>query len=197
MEERQQLQFCQADTAKEEGCIYTFCVKDDDTILIGKEVVYTKNTKIVYYIAPLPNTNQKAMLLMCIDKDAALDDALQEIDNVSAPYYRDAFPLLWSAVCDGVNDNYTNAALMCLEMHGKKSYCIGRQLCNINIEDLDCEYILREAVELFSYIVNIFEEIEKNEISTWDWIKIGFLRGLTQAKPYLTAQRLIDALMGL
>lgn len=172
MERRYQMEFFMQDSPNmsDDVEIYPFYLEDDELIYAGREV-HVNGQKITYYIWPIGEDN--AILFLYIGDDT-FDEFIQDIDEYNLNALSNAFPLLMRALYNGINKNISEIALLPLKDLTKNDdvfWCLCTRIENIDISDLDTKYIVKKFMKLYQDAVDMFVQLNENEISTWDKIK--------------------------
>ena len=178
MEQRNTMNFFLEDSHGEEnGTVSGFYVENQDNIYAGRELYYDNN-KITYYF--LPTDSDEALMFLYIGDDT-FDEFVNNVDEYNLDGVNNAWPLLVKALRNGINDNYTDSALIKLpDLTHSNNYfwCLATKVENVDFEDLETSYVLKKMVKLYSDAMQMFGQINENDISTWDAFRGGARAGL-------------------
>lgn len=166
MNERNCIEFFRGSCAKPEGNIETFlCPIDANHSFIGKELVIEDDFSIIYYFIPFSNND--AILLTCVEEDGKLTESFDGYSQRDLEILRPSFPNTIRAIFDGNNANLTNFAIVRLDSNGHEFDCVATKVSNVDILDLETDYILMKAVELCSFASDVIGELD------WDRVTFG------------------------
>ena len=167
MEERKQIEIFRGSCSKEQGDIDTFlCPIDSTYSFIGKDVAIKDGFHIIYYI--LPFLDGDAILFAVIEESGQLLDAFKGYSNSDLNVLEPSFPKTIRAMRDGMNANLTNYALLCLETNDGPFDCVATKISNVDVANLDTEYVIGKAFNLCLYASDIIDEL--------DWDRVSFLQ---------------------
>lgn len=181
MEERRTLEFFYEPTKKSDQ-INLFYIEDDKHVVGGREIINDGDVFRYYIVITSPT---KAILFIKVVSDsgyANFDELLNSVDGDSLSIYRKRWPKLVKFMDDAIHENLSDAALLPIEIHGHKSFCIGRRVAIVN-DEIDNEYIIREALELKNLAMDALIEYHNNDLTPGDKILYflkGFGRGVRQ-----------------
>lgn len=195
MEQRYSMNFFLEDyCGKEEPEVEAFYLEDGDNFYIGRELLLD-DRKITYYFLPIDK--REALLFLYVGDDT-FDKAVDNLDKYNEDGVMNAFPLFAQALKNGVNDNYTKTALIKLQhVNGKDSFwCFATKIENVDLTDLENEYVINKLQKLFSDSIDVLIQIEENDISNWDKLKGAGKAGYDGWKIARTALTLGGLLFG-
>lgn len=171
MEERKHIEYFRGNCSKQQGEVDTFlCPIDNEHSFIGKDVAIKDGFHIVYYL--LPFSDGDAILFAVIEETGQLLDAFKGYSNSDLDVLEPSFPKAIKAMRDGANANLTNYAILCLETNGRPFDCVATKISNIDIADLDTEYVIKKAFNLCIYASDIIDELDWDRVSFWQKAKI-------------------------
>lgn len=192
-----------SDNTSDEVELYPFYLEDEELIYAGREI-HVNGQKITYYIWPTGEDN--AILFLYIGDDT-FDEFVNNIDEYNLEALTNAFPLLMRALYNGINRNISEIALLPLKDLTKDDdvfWCLGTRLDNIDISDLDTKYIAKKLMKLYQDTIELFVQLNENEVSTWDKIKgagkaagDGYRKGRTIASVLSVAASIGGAVFGI
>ena len=170
MEQRYSMNFFLEDyCGKSEPEIEAFYLEDGDNIFGGRELLL-EDRKITYYFFPIDS--REALMFLYVGDDI-FDEAVDSLDKYNEEGVMNAFPLFAQALINGANDNYSKTALIKLpHVNGRDSFwCFATKIENVDFDDLENEYVINKLQKLLSDTINVFNQLEENDISTWDKLK--------------------------
>lgn len=194
MNERKQIEYFRGNCSKEQGEVETFlCPIDSTYSFIGKDFAIKDGFHIVYYL--LPFSDGDAILFAVIEETGQLLEAFRGYSNSDLDVLEPSFPKAIKAMRDGMNANLTNYAILCLEANGRPFDCVATKISNINVADLDTEYVVKKALNLCLYASDIIDELDWDRVSFWQKAKIiahGVMDGAQTAIKVQKIGNLID-----
>lgn len=182
---------------KNGGCS-AFYLKDDKRFYAGRHL-YVDDKKITYYIMPLKE--HEAIIFLYIGDDT-FDEFCNEINDNTEEAFTKTWPMLIQALKDGINDNYYKCALIKLPKVHEDGWfwCFATRVENIDYKNMESDYVMGKVEKLVEQAVNIFVEVDENDISTWQRAKTigksgwrsystahGILRGIGTAASVIGA----------
>lgn len=175
----------------------TFYLEKGDDFFIGKELV-VNDVKIIYYIFI---TGKNCGLLMLYLSDDAFDGITENINEYNAQGMCNAWPQLMKALSCGRDDNYFETAIIKLNTDNFGTFWTScRSIENVNLQDLDTEYVIEKLSELYSNTIDILTEYRDNDISAYDQVKAvgkGAYSGYKKGKIISTALGIGGLLLGI
>ena len=159
------------DKPVEDEEFYTFYLKNDEIVYAGKEL-RIKDIQITYYVWPIKD--DYAMLFEYLGDDT-FDDFFPNIDSYNEEVLKKTFPILMRAAYNGLNKNFSESALIPLKDVTKDDgyfWGIGTRLENIEFPELDTEYVLKKALKLHTYAIDLLTEMKEKKVSNTDLLKM-------------------------
>lgn len=196
MEQRYSMKFFVEEYhGKEDPEVNYFYLEGDDNVIGGREVLL-EDKKITYYFFP---TAQREALLFLYVGDDVFDEVVDNIDEYNEEGIINAFPLFIKALMNGAQDNYSQTALIKLpHVNGNGSFwCFATKIENVDFSDLDNDYVINKLSKLYSDTIDIFNQIDENDVSFWDQLKGAGKAGYDGWKLAKTALTLGGILFGL
>ena len=144
--------------------VITFYIEKNDTFFIGKEVLIN-NKKLVYYFIPFQD-NSAFVFLYLSDND--FDYLIDNLNKYNVEGTKNAWPLLMAALENAANDNYFKPSLF---KYNGMFWGLFTMVENIDITDIETEYVIGKFGNLYNYALNMLQEIHDNDISKWDMAK--------------------------
>lgn len=193
MEKKDKVEFFWGNCAKSQGDVETFlCAIDSDHSFIGKRIAIKDDLQIIYYI--LPFSDDDAILFVVIEESGQLLDAYEGYSNADLDILESLFPKTIRAIRDGMSANLTNYAIVRLESNERPFDCVATKISNINIADLDTEYVFRKVLSLCEYANEVLKESDWDRVPSWQKARImarimahGVIEGVQTA---IKAQRI-------
>lgn len=145
--------------------LYTFLVEKGEAVFVGKEL-HIDERKIVYYL--LPFEDNTSLVILKMSDDEPYDSLIKNIDEYNVDGAKNAWPLLMAALSNGLNDNYLSPSLIKLN---DLFWGLSLMAENVSLDNLDSEYIVKKVVSLYSYAIDMLNQMIENDISTWDKLK--------------------------
>ncbi|GEM_PF-3846636 len=172
MKKRARIEFFRGRCLKKEGEIETFlCPIDETHAFIGKDVAVKDAFHIIYYV--LPFADGDAILFAVIEETGQLLDAFEKFSDYDLDVLKPSFPKAIEAMRDGMNANLTGYAIIRLESaDGKPFDCVATKISNIDVADLETEYVLRKAICLCKFASDVIEELDWDKVTFWQKAKI-------------------------
>lgn len=173
----------------DEVLVNAFYLEDDRVVYGGRELVMQGKT-ITYYF--LPTGEHEAVMFLYLH-DNAFDDFVDSIDDYNIDRYNNAFPLFMKALKNGLDENLSRAALLRLPhigRPGEKFWCLATMVENVDLDDLDTDYVIGKLSNLYSYAIDMANQVDDNDVSLWDTLKgegrraarsFGIARGIKAA----------------
>lgn len=191
MEKRDSMEFFLQDNQEKKECeLKCFYLKDENLIYVGRELLLD-DLKMTYYFLP---TGENEALLFLYAGDNIFDEWVKNIDKYNEKDVAKAFPLFMEALKNGISDNYSKNALIRLPHIGKNGsfWCFATKIENIDFSDLENKYVVNKMTNLFNITTELFNQLEKNEISGWD----AFLSGMKKGFDLYRRANLVSRLFG-
>lgn len=170
MEQRYSMQFFLEEYhGKEEPEMNYFYLENDEHLYGGRELLL-EDKKITYYFFPVDEG--EALMFLYVGDDV-FDEAVNNIDKYNHEGMTNAFPLFMKALEDGANDNYSRIALIKLPHLSKNGsfWCFVTKIENVDFSDLETDYVFGKLGKLCSGVIDIYNQLDENEVSFWDQVK--------------------------
>lgn len=167
MEQRYSMQFFLEEYhGKEETEMSYFYLENDDHLYGGRELLLD-DRKITYYFLPIDKG--EALMFLYVGDDI-FDEAVNNIDRYNKGGLKNAFPLFMRALNNGEHDNYSSTALIKLPHLNKDGsfWCFATKVENVDFSNMETEYVIGKLGKLYSDVIDIFNQLEENEVSFWD-----------------------------
>ncbi len=189
--ERHSFEFFIDDTSyHDEPEIHSFYIERGDEVFAGRELL-VKDIKIVYYIYP---TGEHSGLLVFYLGDDCFDSIREVLDEDTIGPIGSAWPKFLEALSNGIHDNDSRYALAkCNFGSGVEFWAMYTRVENIELDDLNTEYIIGKAVQLHSFTIDMLNEMNDNEPSAWKVAANSAIRG---AKNGIKWSRWISTALG-
>ena len=154
---------------KDKPEIRLFYLENNDCLYGGRELL-SKDSKITYYFCP---TDKRSALMFLYAGDDVFDEVVDNINEYNQEGLSNAFPLFIKALVNGANDNYYGTALIKLpHISGNGGFwCFATKVDNVDFSDLENDYVLDKLNDLLSDTLDIYKQINDNEVSLWDKLK--------------------------
>lgn len=189
MEKKDKVEFFWGNCAKSQGDVETFlCAIDSDHSFIGKRIAIKDDLQIIYYI--LPFSDDDAILFVVIEESGQLLDAYEGYSNADLDILESSFPKTIRAIRDGMSANLTNYAIVRLESNERPFDCVATKISNINIADLDTEYVFKKVLSLCEYANEVLKESDWDRVSFWQKARIMAHGVIEGAQTAIKAQRI-------
>lgn len=144
--------------------INSFFIKKGEEFFLGKEII-VKSVKITYYIYP---TSEHGGLLAFYLGDDCFDSISEALNEDTIDSIGTAWPKFLEALSNGIHDNDSRYALAkCNFGSGVEFWAMYSRIENIELDDLNNEYIIGKVAQLHSFTIDMLIEMNENEPSTW------------------------------
>lgn len=163
----------------------TFLVENEDLFLVGKKVC-VEDRVLKYYFFPTGEDEGHLFIYFC--QDEMFDSLIEDLDEDNFEIIARTWPLFGTAIMNGAEKKYLYPFITCIE----DKWGLGIEINDIDIHDLDTPYVAKKAVKLINYAIDMFNEMDENDISTSDKIGYGinqFIKGYQEAS---TLSKLIN-----
>lgn len=173
--ERHSFDFFIGDTYYHDGPkINPFIIEKGDELFVGRELI-SKDVKITYYIYP---TSKHSGLLAFYLGDDCFDSIREVINEDTIGPIASAWPKFIEAQSNGIHDNDSRYALAkCNFGSGVKFWAMYTRIENIEFDHLNTEYIIGKVAQLNSFTIDMLNEMNENEPSTWKAAANSAIRG--------------------
>lgn len=193
IENRRRFQYFLNFSNREAGDYTTFYLQDDNKGVIGQEVVLSDNMKVVYYFWPIKTS--EAILMMCIDTDAKIEEVLTNISEYDMGIYRRPWPNFITALENGIHGRLHLPSIIAVDIHSKKSYFTSLLLSNIKLDEIEkSDYILEKVKELLRFTAQMVSEMSDNDLTFVEKAKVIGASVVGQAGNILRLIRVLNML---
>lgn len=198
MEQRFEFEFFSSDTYRHSNPeLESFYLEKGEDFFIGKELIIN-DVKIIYYV--YITGNNSGMLMLYLSEDA-FNGIIENLNEYTADGMCRTWPKLLKALNNGAEDNYFETAIIRLSTENFGSFWVScRSIENVNLQDLDTEYVIGKLSDLYSNTIDILTEYRDNDISIYDRAKAvgkGAFSGYRKGKLITTALGFTGMLLGI
>ncbi len=161
---------------------------------IGKEM-FLDEIKLTYYF--YPTVEHEAIMFLYLENQATFEELEEGINSYTFDAVHETYLLLIEALYNGRNDNYSRCALIKIKNgdgEGKPFWCFAAKVENIELSNLDSDYVHHKLMTLVEGTCNVFKQLQ-NEMSVWCQTKM-YIRAIRDGiDKALTVKKLLDTIL--
>lgn len=157
--------------------IEIFYIKKGEDLFGGRELL-KDDMRITYYFYP---TEKNSCLLLLFLGENYFDELMKNINEDNANEVAKAWPKFAEAYINGQNDSDSQYALARWKFNNTQFWSTYCRLENVDFQNMETEYVIGKLARLFSFSVDMLNEISENKPSSLRIFGNGVVNGTRSA----------------